>query len=86
MSLSNLKRNRADFLDNLVTQAAKLNTAKNDYSDDRFWKPTRDFCGKWFMPKFVFFLKWKGEASPFVRYWDHFFKGPPPANTTSKNL
>ena len=28
MSLSNLKRNRADFLDNLVTQAAKLNTAK----------------------------------------------------------
>jgi len=75
MSLSNLKRNRADFLDNLVTQAAKLNTAKNDYSDDRFWKPTRDSVGNGYA-EIRFLPQVEDEASPFVRYWDHFFKGP----------
>jgi len=75
MSLSNLKRNRADFLNTLVTQAAKLNTSKNDYTDARIWKPSRDSVGNGYA-EIRFLPQVEGEASPFVRYWDHFFKGP----------
>lgn len=75
MSLANLKRNRGDFLNNLVSQAEKLNTAKTDYSDDRFWKPTRDAAGNGYA-EIRFLPQAEGEATPFVRYWDHFFKGP----------
>lgn len=75
MSLATLKRNRKDFLTNIVSQAEKLNTTKVDYSDNRFWKPTRDAAGNGYA-EIRFLPQREDEAVPFVRYWDHFFKGP----------
>ncbi len=78
MSFANLKRSRGSSIDKLVKAAEAVSTTKkesNSYGDDRFWKPTRDKAGNGYAV--VRFLPCtEGEDLPWVRYWDHGFKGP----------
>ena len=78
MSLENLKSMRGSSIDKLVKAAEAVSTAKpetNSYDDTRFWKPTRDKAGNGYAV--IRFLPAKdGEDLPWVRYWDHGFKGP----------
>ena len=78
MSLENLKSMRGSSIDKLVKAAEAVSTTKtesNSYDDDRFWKPTRDKAGNGYAV--IRFLPQKeGEDLPWVRYWDHGFKGP----------
>jgi len=77
MSFANLKSTRGSSIDKLV-QAAEAVTTKAEtksYADDRFWKPTQDKAGNGYAV--IRFLPAKeGEDLPWVRYWDHGFKGP----------
>ncbi len=72
MSYSNLKNKRSSIV-NLVSAAEKV--SKNKYEDDRFWKPALDKVGNGFAV--IRFLP-AGEKDdlPWIRYWDHGFKGP----------
>ena len=78
MSLENLKSMRGSSIDKLVKAAEAVSTTKPEttsYEDNRFWKPTRDKAGNGFAV--IRFLPAKeGEDLPWVRYWDHGFKGP----------
>ena len=78
MSFENLKSTRGSSIDKLVKAAEAVSTPKTEsssYEDDRFWKPTRDKAGNGFAV--VRFLPaTEGEDLPWVRYWDHGFKGP----------
>ena len=77
MSFANLKSNRGSSIDNLVkaAEAVSTKTETKSYADDRFWKPTQDKAGNGYAV--IRFLPAKeGEDLPWVRYWDHGFKGP----------
>ncbi len=78
MSFANLKSSRGSSIDKLVQAAEAVSTTKkesNSYGDDRFWKPTRDKAGNGYAV--IRFLPCtEGEDLPWVRYWDHGFKGP----------
>jgi len=79
MSFENLKSMRGSSIDKLVKAAEAVSTTKtesnNSYEDNRFWKPTRDKAGNGYAV--VRFLPAQdGEDLPWVRYWDHGFKGP----------
>ena len=76
MSFAELKRNRTD-LSKLVVQAKETtgttNTRQSD--DPRFWQPTRDKAGNGYAV--IRFLPGSADAAtPWIRYWDHAFKGP----------
>ena len=76
MSFSNLKNNR-DQISKLVQAAEAVGGGgeKKNYDDDRVWKPTVDKAGNGYAV--LRFLPAKeGEDLPWVRYWDHGFKGP----------
>ena len=76
MSFEALKRNRTD-LDALVEAASSgPNEPRADRRDDeRFWQPNRDKAGNGYAV--IRFLPGDANApTPWVRYWDHFFKGP----------
>lgn len=77
MSLEALKRNRTDF--NKLVQAAQTvgggDTQNKSYKDEREWKPTVDKAGNGYA--IIRFLPAaEGQDIPWVRYWDHGFKGP----------
>ena len=77
MSFANLKSTRGSSIDNLVKAAEAVSTKSDtkSYIDERFWKPTQDKVGNGYAV--VRFLPAKeGEDLPWVRYWDHGFKGP----------
>mgnify|MGYP003324031814 CR=1 FL=1 len=76
MSFAALKKNRTD-LSKLVQQAQEVSgTQSQRQSDDpRFWIPTRDKAGNGYAV--IRFLPGDADAAtPWVRYWDHAFKGP----------
>lgn len=74
MSFADLKRNRTD-LGKLVAAATGDEQKTESRSDDRFWNPTRDKAGNGYAV--IRFLPGNADApTPWVRYWDHFFKGP----------
>jgi hypothetical protein len=75
MSFANLKRNRADIAS--LTKAAESvgGSPKQSYVDDRYWKPTVDKAGNGYAV-IRFLPAAEGEELPWVRYWDHGFKGP----------
>lgn len=77
MSFANLKNNRTD-VSKLAAAAQEMGGAKqgnNKYEDLRFWKPTVDESGNGYAV--VRFLPAaEGQDLPWVRYFDHFFKGP----------
>jgi len=78
MSFANLKTNRGSSMDALVKAAEAVSSPEKGskgYGDDRFWAPTRDKAGNGYAV--IRFLPAKeGEDLPWVRYWDHGFKGP----------
>ena len=75
MSFANLKSNR-DTIQKLV-QAAEATGGgeKKSYADDRIWKPTVDKAGNGYAV-LRFLPATEGQELPWVRYWDHGFKGP----------
>lgn len=76
MSFANLKRNR-DQISKLVgaAEAAGTGGGKKNYGDDRVWKPTVDKAGNGYAV-LRFLPAAEGQELPWVRYWDHGFKGP----------
>ncbi len=78
MSFANLKNNRTDITQLAAAAQAMGGGAKqgnNKYEDLRFWKPTVDDSGNGYAV--VRFLPAaEGQELPWVRYFDHFFKGP----------
>jgi hypothetical protein len=76
MSFENLKRNR-DQISKLI-QAAEATSGggeKKSYADERIWKPTVDKAGNGYAV-LRFLPATEGQELPWVRYWDHGFKGP----------
>ena len=74
MSFANLKRGGTD-LSKLINDAEKSTGARDRSTDERFWTPTRDKAGNGYA--IIRFLPGKEENTiPWVRYWDHAFKGP----------
>ena len=74
MSFEQLKANRAQSISKLTSAAEKLNTSKTYEPDDRFWTPTLDKAGNGFAV-LRFLPAPAGDDLPWVRYWDHGFKG-----------
>ena len=76
MSFSNLKRTRGQ-IEKLVNAAEAVNTTagQKSYSDDRIWKPTQDKMGNGYAV-IRFLPAAEDQELPWVRYWDHGFKGP----------
>ena len=77
MSFENLKTNRTDVskLVSAVQEATGATTQKKSYEDERFWKPTVDESGNGYAV-IRFLPAAEGQELPWVRYFDHFFKGP----------
>ena len=74
MSFAALKRNRTD-ISKLVEAAEEAGGTQTRGRDERFWQPTRDKAGNGYAV--IRFLPGNAEAgTPWVRYWDHAFKGP----------
>lgn len=76
MSFANLKRNRNSISD-LVSAAQATDAPKDSksYVDERQWKPTVDKAGNGYAV-IRFLPAPEGNELPWVRYWDHGFKGP----------
>lgn len=76
MSFANLKRNRGQ-IEKLVSAAESVggNNGGSSYKDDRLWKPTLDKAGNGYAV-IRFLPAGEGQELPWVRYWDHGFKGP----------
>jgi gp32 DNA binding protein like len=77
MSFADLKKNRASAINKLTAAAEKVGGAgeKKSYEDNRFWAPTVDKAGNGYAV-IRFLPACKGEDLPWIRYWDHGFKGP----------
>ena len=69
-----LRKNSASALNKLTEELSKLNS-NAPQEDERFWKPTVDKAGNGFAV-IRFLPAPAGEDVPFVRIWDHAFKGP----------
>lgn len=75
MSFANLKRNRGS-VDKLVAAAEAAGGGNNkSYKDERKWRPTVDKAGNGYAI-LRFLPASEGQDLPFVKYWDHGFKGP----------
>ncbi len=75
MSFETLKRNRGTNINKIIEAAqASGGGEQKSYVDERIWKPTVDKAGNGYAV--IRFLPGKDGAIPFVRYWDHGFKGP----------
>ena len=76
MSFNALKKSSGKF-DKLQNELEKLNTPTNtsSFQDDRFWKPELDKSGNGYA--IIRFLPQAAdEELPWVRLWNHAFKGP----------
>lgn len=75
-SFAQLKKNRQSFADKINAEVAKMSAPANAQQEDtRFWKPNVDKAGNGFAV--IRFLPAPvNEDVPFVRVWDHAFKGP----------
>src|SRR6056300_367420 len=76
MSFENLRRNR-DQISKLVQAAESVggSTETKSYVDERIWKPAVDKAGNGYAV-LRFLPAMEGQELPWVRYWDHGFKGP----------
>ena len=75
MSFANLKRKSTDVSKLVEAAQGAGGTNKQSYSDDRFWTPVVDKAGNGYAV--LRFLPGDADApTPWVRYWDHAFKGP----------
>ena len=77
MSFADLK-NSKNNLSKLIAAASEASDQKattKSYVDDRIWKPTVDKMGNGFAV-IRFLPQNENSELPWVRYWDHGFKGP----------
>lgn len=75
MDFSKLKAQSKSSLEKLSQELSKMNQQVDNGKDDRFWYPNVDKAGNGFAV--IRFLPAPGdEAVPFIRMWDHGFKGP----------
>ena len=74
MSFETLKKNRKAAFNNLLDRA-KAAEGKQNYKDDRYWKPTPDKSGSG-QAIIRFLPPPDGEEVEWVQYYDHGFKGP----------
>ena len=75
MSFETLRRNKGANISKIVQAAQATNTGETkSYVDERIWKPTVDKAGNGYAV--LRFLPVQDGGIPFVRYWDHGFKGP----------
>jgi len=76
MSFAALKSKRTDLTSLVDAANSGPGEQRQDNRDDtRFWQPTRDKAGNGYAV--IRFLPGDADApTPWVRYWDHFFKGP----------
>ena len=75
MSFETLKRNRGSNINKIIQAAEATNSGETkSYVDERMWKPTVDKAGNGYAV--IRFLPGKDDSLPFIRYWDHGFKGP----------
>jgi hypothetical protein len=72
--LDQLKKKRGASIDKLVAAADKLDSNKK-FGDDRIWKPAVDKAGNGYAV-LRFLPAPQNEDVPWVRFWDHGFKGP----------
>jgi len=73
-SFDTLKQNRKSAFDKLTVEIDKLNTKRQDSSEENYWKPEVDKAGNGYA--IIRFLPPpQGEDVPFVRIWDHGFQG-----------
>ena len=77
MSFAAMKQNRLSDISKLTeaAQATGGGGEQKSYKDERFWKPTVDKAGNGYAV-IRFLPAPEGEDLPWVRYWDHGFKGP----------
>jgi len=76
MSFSNMKAARDTTINKLLAAAEQAGGGeKKSYVDDRKWKPTVDKAGNGYAV-IRFLPAAEGQDVPWVRYWDHGFKGP----------
>jgi len=77
MSFQNLKSRSADIskLVAAAEQAGGGSQDKKSYGDDRYWRPEVDKSGNGYAV-LRFLPAPEGEDLPWVKYWDHGFKGP----------
>ena len=75
-SFANLKKNSKSSFDKLTAELSKLNKAAIPNNDEEnFWRPDVDKAGNGYAV-IRFLPAPQGEDLPWVRYWDHGFKGP----------
>jgi gp32-like DNA binding protein len=74
-SFLDLKQNTPKSLEKISEQLAKVIAPTFANDDDRFWTPEVDKSGNGYAV-IRFLDSPKGEDSPFVRLWEHRFKGP----------
>jgi len=76
MSYANMKAARDTAIGKLLAAAETAGGGeKKSYTDDRIWKPTVDKAGNGYAV-IRFLPAAEGQDVPWVRYWDHGFKGP----------
>lgn len=73
MKLQDLKKRRANF-DKIADAVKEASTGNQRKVDERFWRPTVDKAGNGYAV--IRFLPAPDSEVPWVRYWDHGFKGP----------
>ena len=76
MSYANMKAARDTAIGKLLAAAETAGGGeKKSYADERKWKPTVDKAGNGYAV-IRFLPAAEGQDVPWVRYWDHGFKGP----------
>ena len=78
MSFAQLKREKnsiSKLLSAATDQVSPQKDNKKSYVDERIWKPTVDKAGNGYAV-LRFLPASEGNELPWVRYWDHGFKGP----------
>jgi hypothetical protein len=75
MDFTKLKTQYKSSLEKLSQELSKMNQQYEKTKDDRFWYPNVDKAGNGYAV--IRFLPAPGDESvPFIRMWDHGFKGP----------
>lgn len=75
LSIQDLKNKSKSSLSKLTEELNKLNPKQYNDKDDRFWEPALDKAGSG-SAVIRFLPAPDGEEVPFVRIWEHGFKGP----------
>lgn len=74
-SFADLKKSRQSQLERLTAELDKLKTGSSSSSDDAYWYPTLDKNGSG-SAVIRFLPAHQTEEVPFVRIFEHGFKGP----------